>query len=128
MASAAPEPAEDGAGTALFSSRCGRSARGPRFAPGPEARKRGKHDPRVTDREGGHIALFADTYTVLRALAVMAVTLRPGPSPQLCETKAVATVPKALDVRADVLHRYRGSSAAKDGHKHSFSTSLFQNA
>ena len=29
-----------------LSSRCGRSARGPRFAPGPKARKRGRHDPR----------------------------------------------------------------------------------
>ena len=29
------------AGAALFAPRCGRSARGPRFAPGPEARQRG---------------------------------------------------------------------------------------
>ena len=92
MASAAPAPAEDGAGAALFSSRCGRSARGPRFAPGPEARKRGKHDPRVTDREGGHIALFADTYAVLRALAVMPVTLRSGKrqSTAICRRAASA--------------------------------------
>src|ERR1700722_4463585 len=79
-------------------------------------------------------------YTILRALVVMAVTLRSGkrqsaaicgrarlrrPSPHLCEAKAVATALKALDVRAEVLHRHRGSSAAEDGHKHAFNTSLF---
>jgi hypothetical protein len=35
IASAAPEPAENSAGAALFSPRCGRSARGPRFRTKP---------------------------------------------------------------------------------------------
>src|SRR5580693_6745103 len=50
-----------------------------------------------------------------------------NPSPHLCEDKAVATAAKALDVRADVRHRHRGSSATEDGHRFAFSTPLLQN-
>jgi hypothetical protein len=50
IASATPEPAENSAGAALFSPRCGRSARGPRFRTKPLRRGSAELCSLVNDR------------------------------------------------------------------------------